>query len=521
MARTLDLVGLARRDAARQGPGARRVLETYSAGVNAWLAHLRDGKAGAPLGLREPLAAIEPWAPEDSLAILKLQSWSYGSGLDEVIVLEAIVRERGATGARAFFPRWVGRDAVTPLADPPSGTEAARVAPTVRPGREPTLAPLRLAAGLVGGSLGSSAWVVSGDLAARGRPLLAGDAHLPPRFPAHFYQADVAGGALHVAGATLPGLPGVWTGFNPHLAWAATAAGAVVADLFEETLHARDPSRHAEAGGWRSLETREESIAVRGAAPETFEVRSTPRGPLVDGLVAGADRPLSLRWVGALPGSGIDGLLRLAHARNGEQVAAALARHHEPVLLMAWAGADGTGGIQMAGAVPRRRMASGLQPVPARNPTFAWTERLPAGELPRRTLAPGRQWLVASDRSLAPRGGGIEYFWRPGDRAARIETLIQEAAATGPIELSRVGAMLADRQASAAESLVALALVHAPDAGRSSREEREVVAALGAWDRNSSPGSPGAAIYPVFVGRLLRALFEPALGEEPNQPAFV
>ncbi|MEN8160076.1 MAG: penicillin acylase family protein [Myxococcota bacterium] len=486
LARTVDFAGLARRDVTRQGAHARRTLEAYAAGVNARLARLRDREAGAPLGLPAPVAAIESWAPEDSLAILNLHAWAYGSGLDEVIVLEEIVRRLGGTAAGAFFPRWVGTDAVAPLAEPTPGASAARHAVPPAPHAVPRqrhpapreVAPLRRAAGLVGSSLGSSAFVVAGDLAKRGRPLLAADAHLPPRFPAHFYQADVAGGALHVAGATLPGVPAVWTGFNPWLAWAATGSGAIVADLFEETLHASDPSRHLEGSRWRSLVRREESIAVRDAEPETLVVRSTPRGPLVDGLLAGADRPLSLRWVGALPGTGIEGLLRLAHARDAEDVAAALARHHEPALVVAWAGADGSGGVQLAGSLPRRRMASGLQPVPARNPAFAWTETLPATALPGRALGPKRRWLVAADRSLAPRAGGIEYFWLEGDRAGRIEHLIRDAAGAGPIELSGLGRMLADRRAGAAASLLALALDHAPPSARSS-----LITVTGAWVR--------------------------------------
>jgi penicillin amidase len=522
LARTVDFAGLARRDLARQGARARRTLEAYAAGVNARLARLRDREAEAPLGLPEPAAAIEPWAPEDSLAILKLHAWAYGSGLDEVIVLEAIVRRLGATAARAFFPRWVGRDAVAPPAEPAPPASAARHparpaplgAAAVAPLGVAAVAPLRRAAGLVGSSLGSSAFVVAGSLAKRGRPLLAADAHLPPRFPAHFYQADVAGGPLHVAGATLPGVPAFWTGFNPWLAWAATGAGAVVADLFEETLHASDPSRYAEGSGWRSLARREESLTVRGAEPETLVVRSTPRGPLVDDLLAGVGRPLSLRWVGALPGNGIEGLLRLAHARDGDDVAAALARHHEPALVVTWAARDGSGGIQLAGSLPRRRTAAGLQPVPARNPAFAWTETLPATALPGRALGSERRWLVAADRSLAPRAGGIEYFWLEGDRAVRIERMIRDAASAGPIELSGLGRMLGDRHAGAAGSLLALALDHAPANKRSSREEREVVAALGAWDGDSSRASAGAAIYQVFVARLLRALFEPTLGAE-------
>jgi len=519
-ARTLDLPGLARRDAARQGPLARRVLEAYAAGVNARLARLREREEGAPLGLLEPgpIGSVDPWTPEDSLALLKLMAWSYGSGLDEVIVLEQIVRKLGATAARPFFPRGVGNDAVAP--EPPPAPAAAGAAPapeTPKPSEHASAGPeamaaLRRAAGLTGASLGSTAWVVSGELTARGRPLLAADAHLPPRFPAHFHQVDLAGGDLQVAGATLPGIPAVWTGFNPHVAWAATGSGAVVADLFEETLRQDDPSRYAEGDGWRPLAVRGESIAVRGREPEPFVVRATARGPLVDGLIPGADRPLSLRWTGALPSRGLEGLLGVAHARNTEDLLAALALHHEPVLIVAYAEAGGAGGLQMAGAVPRRHMASGLQPVPSRNPAFAWSEVMPADALPRRRLGGGAGWLVAADRSLAGRESGIEFFWLPGDRARRIDALLAEATAAGPLQLSDLGRMLGDRHASSADPL--LGLVLGVSGAAASREEREVLAALQEWDRDSDRASSGAAVYQVFVARLLRALFEPSLGPE-------
>lgn len=520
-ARTLDLAGLARRDAARLGTLSRRVLEAYAAGVNARLARIRAREEGAPLGLPEPIGGVDPWAPEDSLALLKLMSWSYGSGLDEVIVLEQIVRQLGATAARPFFPRWVGSDAVTPEAEPAQDTLPP---PTPQPAQQArrggaagpeALAALRRAAGLAGASLGSSAWVVSGGLAGRGRPLLAADAHLPPRFPAHFHQADLAGGELQVAGATLPGVPAVWTGFNPYLAWAATGSGAVVADLFEETLHERDPKRYAEGSGWRALEQREESIVVKDRdEPEPLLVRATHRGPLVDGLIPGADRPLSLRWTGALAGGGIEGLLRAARARSAGELLAAFALHHEPVLVVAYAEAGGAGGLQLAGAVPRRRMASGLQPVPSRNPAFAWSEALPVASLPRRRLGSGTDWVVAADRSLAGRASGIEFFWLPGDRARRIDALLREATRAGELRLATLGEMLGDRHAGAADALLALVLAQAAPEGKASREEREVVAALREWDRDSGRGSSGAAVYHVFVARLLRALFEPSLGPE-------
>jgi penicillin amidase len=516
---TLDLAGLARRDAARQGPLARRALEAYAAGVNARLARIRAREEGAPLALLEPASAVDPWAPADSLALLKLMAWSYGSGLDEVIVLEQLVRRLGAASARPFFPPGVGSDAVGPEPEPAVDETPAGPAPASarapRGGlRAPRVAALRRAAGLAGASIGSSAWVVSGALTGRGRPLLAADAHLEPRFPSHFHQVDLAGGELQVAGATLPGVPAVWTGFNPWLAWASTASGAVVADLVEETLHAGDPSRYAEGNGWRALGVQEHEIAVQGGEAERLTVRSTVRGPLVDGLIPGADRPLSLRWTGALPGGGIEGLLRVARARSEAELLGALALHREPALVVAYAGEAGEGGLQMAGALPRRRMASGLQPVPSRNPAFAWSDMLDPRELPRRRLGAGVDWVVAADRSLVGRESGIEFFWQPGARARRIDALMAEARAAGPLRPGSLGAMLADRRAAAAEPLLTLVLAQAGRFDTVSREEREVLELLQDWDRDAGRRSSGAAVFHVLVAQLLRELFEPALGEE-------
>ena len=519
-ARTLDLVGLAQRDVARQVPLVRRTLDAYAAGVNARLARLRAREEGAPLALLEPVSAVDPWTPADSLALVKLMAWSYGSGLDEMIVLEQIVRVLGATAARPFFPRGVGNEAVGPEPQPPAEQQpvgpapAPAVAQSIRPERDSRrVAALRHAAGWAGASIGSSAWVVAGALTARGRPLLAADAHLQPLFPSHFYQVDLAGGELGVAGATLPGVPLIWTGFNSRVSWASTASAAVVADLFEETLHAQDPSRYAEGNGWRRLESRPYEILRRDGAPERGVVRSTARGPLVDDLIPGADRPLALRWTGALPGGGLEGLLEVARARDASQLLAALALHREPALAVAYADAAGEGGVQLAGAFPRRRMASGLQPVPARNPAFVWTETLPAAALPHVRLGPGVDWAVAADRSLAGRESGIEFFWLAGDRARRIDALIAAAHEAGPIQPATLGAMLADRRAGAAEPLLTLVLAEAASFEPAGREEREVLELLRGWDRDGSHRSPGAAVYNVFVAHLLRSLFEPSLGE--------
>jgi penicillin amidase len=93
---------------------------------------------------------------------------------------------------------------------------------------------------LDGRSIGSSAFAIGGAHTQSGRPILAGDSHLEPTWPPLLYLVHVRGGALDVAGSTLPGVPIVWTGRNARVAWAVTNARAVTVDLYTETLHPAD-----------------------------------------------------------------------------------------------------------------------------------------------------------------------------------------------------------------------------------------------------------------------------------------
>ena len=119
---------------------------------------------------------------------------------------------------------------------------------------------------------GSSAWVLSGDHTENGAPILAADLHLAPTAPPLGHVAHRRGGELDVGGAMVPGIPVVWAGRTREVAWSATPAQAVTANLFEESVRARpvDPLYH-DGQAWRKLAERAESIAVRMPGGELRE----------------------------------------------------------------------------------------------------------------------------------------------------------------------------------------------------------------------------------------------------------
>jgi penicillin amidase len=511
LARTLGIGGLADAEVARLDASTRAALLAYSAGVNAWIEEIRAGRASPPLALERAGVGLETWTPGDSIAIVKLYAWTLGNSLEASVLYSDLIEGLGGFEARFFFPDPPGGDGVAPTQEalaPPPAPWVARTAP-----RRVQEDPLSQAAGLAGRGAGSSAWVVAGRLSRSGKPLLAADAHLDATAPGLFYEAHFRGGAFDVAGGTIPGVPVVWSGANRHVAWGATSAGAVTTDLFVESLDASG-TRYHDGDAFTRLRVRKEELRIRGASDELWVVRETRHGPLVNALLPGDHEPLALAWTGARAGDGIGSMLRAARATNTAQFRAALAGHHEPVLAFVFADGDGAAGLQVAGYVPHRGLATNLAPVPGRTDLYDWKGALPPEALPQAALPPEGNWLIASDAPLSRSGVRGDWFWREGSRQRRIEGLLQKAQRRGPLEVRDLAEMQADVGSPEQRRVVATALRMAGDPSKLGAEAQEVAQVLEAWDGHASADSVGAALSHVFVERLVQQLLGERLGPD-------
>src|SRR3546814_10557427 len=79
--------------------------------------------------------------------------------------------------------------------------------------------------------IGSNNWAISGSKTASGYPILANDPHLNLTLPSLWYQVQLTGPGVNVCGVSLPGAPGVISGFNEQVAWGVTNVGSDVLDF--------------------------------------------------------------------------------------------------------------------------------------------------------------------------------------------------------------------------------------------------------------------------------------------------
>ena len=457
----------------------RAALEAYAAGVNASIA------AGPrPHELVLLRARRSPWAAEDVLAFLGLQSLALAGNWDSEL----------------------GRLAVL-LADGPGAMEA--VAPTYGP-RLPTVVPVggvagepidRLAADLTalrdvaGGPGASNAWALAGSRTASGAPILANDPHLAPAIPAPWYLAHLRTPDWAVAGASFVGGPAFPTGHNGQIAWGITAGCTDSADLFWEELDLEAGTARGPAGP-EPIEHIEQRIAVRGAAEVVEPVLVTARGPVVTPLLD-VEHALSLRATWLEPAR-VRGFLDIHRAGDFATFRAAFADWPGPALNVVYADAAGHIGWQLIGALPRRRGGNGTLPRPAWDPTGGWeASHLPFDALPW-VLDPDAGHVVSANNAPRPDADDAPFLgvdWLDGYRAARIgEVLPQrddwDVASTMALQSDVASVPWRDLQPFVAAAVPA---------------DADGALALGLlrdWDGVVDPDSAAAAVFELFVSEL-------------------
>ncbi|GHB55111.1 penicillin amidase [Streptomyces cirratus] len=425
-ARKLALERVARASEELLSPQHRAVLEAFSRGVNTAVRRMRR-RAGLPVEFVLLRYRPEPWAPVDSLVIVKHLGFDLGVNIKNEMFRAGLTREHPSYAASFLHPKYPDGGAVT-IRHPvgPGAADRAGTTDDAVPCSEHVDAlplPSRdWLQGLLRGEhpIGSNAWAVSGERSATGHPLLANDPHILFTQPSLWYQMGlkVSGHEEDAAdgyGVTVPGLPGLIAGANRDLAWGITNSTVDTQDLC--TLDSVSDTERT----WEI----ESTITVRGGADVVVKAAGGERHVEMDSPATDDAERYGLFWSGLTPSTEIEGCQLMWRARSYEEFREALRGFGVPVLNLIVACRDGDIALKTAGLVPARRPGSGLAPAAFREVARSWERFLEFDELPE-TVNPQEGYIVSANHKLVPdhvpTQVGID--WVAPYRAERIEELI-------------------------------------------------------------------------------------------------
>jgi penicillin amidase len=479
-ARTMDLGRIAQAEWNAAGAETRRLLESFSAGVN------RVIEASAE---RPPIEfdlldyRPEPWSPVDCLAIEGEFRW-YLTGRLPVFAVPDMVRRALGEGLlyQAFLQGEADDECILPPGSYP--TKRTGVETLAKSGGDPT--PCQ----------GSNNWVIAGARTTSGMPLLASDPHIAFGAVSCWYEVHLCGGSFNVAGMAYCGMPAVMFGRNERVAWGCTNNICAQRDLYQEKTDPAHPGCFLYDGRWEPARHRDEIIDVKGVGPVSKTIRSSRHGPIIDELLPDATRsgePVSVRWLGSEPCRWLEALLAIDRTGTAEELREATRPWQVPTFSLVFCDVDGHIGYQSVGRIPiRKRPTRGYRP--GWDPEHEWQGLIPFEGMPR-LADPARGYAITANNRPAP--DDFPYplagVWVSGYRARRIRQMVEANERTSFDDLGKMQLdVLSLRAVECVPPL--LALLEGDTASPAAVEE------LRRWNCRMEQESVAAAIFDVFFG---------------------
>ncbi len=536
--RTLGWERVAKQELALLGPAELFILESYSAGVNAYI----QDNIGTELSLEYAFLPIlnsgyepKPWTPLNSLTWGKAMAWDLRGNLGTEIDRAKLLKDIPADQLEFIYPPYP-QDHPLIVPDFPLSKSSSdqSLDPKTTQNQPVSINPLSAITPLLqsiqsrvedldhitgGGfeSIGSNSWAISGDLTDTGKPYLANDPHLSSQMPSIWYEVGLhclektTECQLDVAGFSFAGVPGIIIGHNDRIAWGLTNVDPDVMDLYIEKINPDNPTQYEMNGEWVEMEIITETILVAGKDPVEHVVYLTQHGPIIGSvydlddfaenttLAVPENYALALRWTALEPSCVFCAIWDFNLAQNWQEFREAAADFSVPSQNLLYADVEGNIAYQMPGWIPIRAEGhDGMLPVPGWTGEYEWQGYIPFEELPY-TLNPSEGYIVTANNAVV--GSDYPYLiteeWNRGFRAQRIVDLIE--AAPDPITQTYIKQMQGDNQDLLAKTLLPILL----EIQFSDSELTDAQGLLGDWDHQADLDSAPAALFMVFWQNLV------------------
>jgi penicillin amidase len=480
-ARLFDVAGIVHDQLASLAPDKRANLDAFAAGINAAIRTRPLPPEFRVLFNRTP----EQFTASDALMVGFATTLSLTDSWEDVLARADVVANVGTSAYDAFYP------ITDPAHDAPTtGTHPAPVAPlpplsVINASPEPIAITAPDVDRRVG--LGSNNFTAGAQLTATHRALLANDPHLGLHIPGIWYLVDLEAPGIHVAGATLAGVPGVILGHNDHVAWGATNGTVATVAIYREKFTGKDT--YLDGTKTRVAEKRVETFGVFLGKPVVKTYLRTRHGFVF------ADRG-AIKFAAAWTADrnrrdafgAFDGLDR---AKNTAEALAALATYSGPPQNFVIADDTGNAGYHLAGQIPIDKLwardaydgpttpLGPLDPVP-----FAQLPNVPPSRSSKAFTANARMYGAGYPYRLSA------YFSAPF-RAARIA----EHLAHPPFDVASFAAIQDDVHSLAELELARAAFAAYGKHGAHGEAHLDAAAsALSSWNGDFTSDSTGAVV---------------------------
>ncbi len=287
------------------------------------------------------------------------------------------------------------------------------------------------------------------------------------------------------------------------MAWGFTNATVDLLDLITLELNPANPQEYLTPEGWQPLLRHAETLKVKNAPDEVFEVLETQWGPISERKLLG--KSVAVKWI-ALAKQAVDlGLLEMDAVQTSAQAISVLNNTGGPAQNVVLADREGHIAWTSMGRLPWRKGFDGSVSESWADGQKAWQGFIPAAELPR-LLDPAEGFIATANNRTVGRDYPytLAHNWALSYRAFRISELLREGSQLGEQDMLNIQL---DSRSEVLDfyqqlGLSELHLVQDKNEFLSTAEQ-----ALQSWEGYMQFDSLGAVFVSEFRSQLAKAVF--------------
>ncbi len=485
---------------------AFQALSAYLDGVNQY-------QAGHPAPLEFDLLGIpkRPFTPSDTMAVAGYMAYSFAAALKTEPTLTYVRNTLGPDYLKVFDLDWHPEGVLPPTA------------PTVTALTRDDWRGLQHLAQLSHEALevagvpafeGSNAWVVSGQRTASGKPLLAGDPHIAFSAPAVWWEAHLSAPGFELYGHFQALNPMALLGHNTQFGWSLTMFQNDDMDLIAEKRNPDNANQVWYQGKWVDLQSRQESIAIKGAAPVPLTLQRSPHGPIINSALgdSAGKTPIAMWWTFLeTPNPVLEGFYELNRADTLAKARQATSKIHAPGLNVMWAAASGDIAWWASARLPQR--PAGVNPNFILDGASAESDKpgfYPFSDNPHEEN-PARGYIMTANNQPTPSSGvPVPGYYNLWDRGLRLDQSLRVPDTRW--DTARSLALQLDVQ-TGYPARVLKPLLPALRAGVTQADERALLEQLAAWDGSHTVDSVPATVFNQLLYEIAVAAMADEMGE--------
>ena len=264
------------------------VFEGYAAGMNAWLAEIRQSPSELiPKQFVDLDFAPAEWTGYDVAMIfigtMHNRYGDFNTELENAAIFDALIEQHGEADARDLFdllnPRFTD-DAPTTIPKQDWSRAAPDSLAAAGIGGFPPLRVSEIPASPVTSGM-SNCYVLGKDKVIGASAILVNGPQFGWFNPSYVYSIGMHGAGIDVVGNSPFGYPMIMFGHNATITWGSTWGASDIVDIYAEQLNPDDSAQYLYKDKYLDLRHRTERISIRGARDVYYDVYRSVHGPIV------------------------------------------------------------------------------------------------------------------------------------------------------------------------------------------------------------------------------------------------